>query len=172
MPTLRQQASTLRQQASTLRQQVSTLRQQASTLRQLASTRPRALKQTFMMPAMILSWIFGLILITVVGFDVILTFWLKLKLILITLLTIYHFYLGKLLNDFKLDHVCVCVRVPFVSTARQKNRGAVRYGTIRARARVYYMLVLWSSTVRGPSWFEKKIRMAMSNVTPSNDSLF
>ena len=63
----------------------------------------RKLFYFIMMPAMILSWIFGLILITVVGFDVILTFWLKLKLILITLLTIYHFYLGKLLNDFKLD---------------------------------------------------------------------
>ena len=56
-----------------------------------------------MMPAMILSWIFGLILISVIGFEIILTLWLKLKLILITLLTIYHFYLGKLLNDLKID---------------------------------------------------------------------
>ena len=56
-----------------------------------------------MRPAMILSWIFGLILISVIGFEAILTLWLKLKLILITFLTIYHFYLGKLLNDFKLD---------------------------------------------------------------------
>ena len=55
------------------------------------------------MPAMILSWIFGLILISIIGLENILTLWLKLKLILITLLTIYHFYLGKLLNDFKLD---------------------------------------------------------------------
>ena len=63
----------------------------------------RKLFYFIMMPAMILSWIFGLILISVIGFEVILTLWLKLKLILITLLTIYHFYLGKLLNDFKLD---------------------------------------------------------------------
>ena len=56
-----------------------------------------------MMPAMILSWIFGLILISVIGLETILTLWLKLKLILIILLTTYHFYLGKLLNDFKLD---------------------------------------------------------------------
>ena len=42
-----------------------------------------------MMPAMILSWIFGLILISVIGFEVILTLWLKLKLVLIILLTIY-----------------------------------------------------------------------------------
>ena len=56
-----------------------------------------------MLPAMILSWIFGLILISVIGFEVILTIWLKLKLILIALLTIYHFYLGKLIKDFKID---------------------------------------------------------------------
>ena len=66
-------------------------------------TMERKLFYFIMMPAMILSWIFGLILISVIGFEVILTLWLKLKLILIILLTIYHFYLGKLLDDFKLD---------------------------------------------------------------------
>jgi protoporphyrinogen IX oxidase len=63
----------------------------------------RKLFYFIMMPAMILSWIFGLILISVIGLEVFLTLWLKLKLILIILLTIYHFYLRKLLNDFKLD---------------------------------------------------------------------
>ena len=66
-------------------------------------TMERKLFYFIMMPAMILSWIFGLILISVVGFEVILTLWLKLKLILIILLTIYHLYLGKLLNDFKFN---------------------------------------------------------------------
>ncbi|WP_415290548.1 protoporphyrinogen oxidase HemJ [Candidatus Pelagibacter sp. Uisw_136] len=66
-------------------------------------TMERKLYFYIMTPAMILSWIFGLILISVIGFEVILILWLKLKLILIILLTIYHFYLGKLLNDFKLD---------------------------------------------------------------------
>jgi putative membrane protein len=66
-------------------------------------TMERKLFYFIMMPAMILSWIFGLILISVIGFEVILTLWLKLKLILVILLTIYHFYLGKLLNNFKLD---------------------------------------------------------------------
>ncbi len=47
-------------------------------------TMERKLFYFIMMPAMILSWIFGLILISVIGFDVILTLWLKLKLILIT----------------------------------------------------------------------------------------
>ena len=66
-------------------------------------TMERKLFYFIMMPAMILSWIFGLILISVIGLETILILWLKLKLILIILLTTYHFYLGKLLNDFKLD---------------------------------------------------------------------
>ena len=56
-----------------------------------------------MMPAMILTWIFGLILITNLGFEILSTLWIKLKLLLVILLTLYHFYLAKLLTDFKLD---------------------------------------------------------------------
>ncbi len=56
-----------------------------------------------MTPAMILSWIFGLLLIGSIGFDQLLTHWLKTKLILVLLLTIYHFYLGTCLKNFKLD---------------------------------------------------------------------
>jgi putative membrane protein len=56
-----------------------------------------------MMPAMVLSWIFGMILISNIGFENLGTLWIKLKLILVIILTIYHFYLGKLLEDFKLN---------------------------------------------------------------------
>ena len=56
-----------------------------------------------MTPAMILTWIFGLILISSLGFEVFSTNWIKLKLFSVTLLTLYHFYLSKLLNDFKFD---------------------------------------------------------------------
>ena len=56
-----------------------------------------------MTPAMILSWLFGLALIHEIGFDQIANLWLKLKLILVLFLTAYHFYLGSLLNQFKLD---------------------------------------------------------------------
>ncbi len=54
-----------------------------------------------MMPAMFLSWVFGLILISIIGFDVLSTTWIKLKLIFIVLLTFYHFYLGYFLNKLK-----------------------------------------------------------------------
>ena len=56
-----------------------------------------------MTPAMTLTWFFGLILISNLGFDIFSTLWIKLKLLLVILLTLYHFYLAKLLNDFKLD---------------------------------------------------------------------
>jgi protoporphyrinogen IX oxidase len=56
-----------------------------------------------MTPAMVLSWIFGLLLIHETGFQQLANLWLQLKLILVILLTTYHFYLGLLLNQFKLN---------------------------------------------------------------------
>ena len=66
-------------------------------------TMERKLFFYIMMPAMILSWIFGLILILILGIDVFFTLWAKLKLLFVILLTIYHFYLSKLLKDFNLN---------------------------------------------------------------------
>ena len=56
-----------------------------------------------MIPAMILSWIFGLILIFIVGFDVLSATWIQLKLIFVVLLTFYHFYLGQCLKNLSLE---------------------------------------------------------------------
>ena len=66
-------------------------------------TMERKLYFYIMMPAMILTWVFGLILISSLGFEVLSTAWIKLKLFLVILLTFYHFYLSKLLADFKMD---------------------------------------------------------------------
>ncbi len=56
-----------------------------------------------MTPAMLLSWLFGLALIHELGFEQLVSLWLQLKLILVVFLTGYHFYLGILLNQFKLN---------------------------------------------------------------------
>ncbi len=56
-----------------------------------------------MTPAMILSWVFGLILIHEIGFDKLGQTWMILKLIFVTLLTFYHFYLGRILRQFRED---------------------------------------------------------------------
>ena len=53
-----------------------------------------------MNPAMIVSWIFGFLLIYSVGFENFNTLWLKLKLLLVILLTIYHFFLFYCLKKF------------------------------------------------------------------------
>jgi len=56
-----------------------------------------------MMPAMILSWIFGLLLIHNLGFSVFNELWMQIKIISVIFLTSYHFYLGRCLIDFKND---------------------------------------------------------------------
>ena len=66
-------------------------------------TMERKLFNFIMMPAMILSWLFGLILISIIGFENLSSKWLQVKLILVILLTFYHFYLGAVLISFKND---------------------------------------------------------------------
>ena len=55
-----------------------------------------------MMPAMILSWILGLLLIGSIGFDQLASKWLQIKLILVFILTIYHLLLGVCLKKFSI----------------------------------------------------------------------
>ena len=56
-----------------------------------------------MLPAMILSWLFGIALLHYLEIDQVQQFWLKAKIFLVIILTTYHFYLGKCLKDFALD---------------------------------------------------------------------
>ena len=56
-----------------------------------------------MTPSMILSWVFGLLLIHSIGFQQLGQTWMILKIVFVILLTTYHFYLGKTLNNFKVD---------------------------------------------------------------------
>ena len=51
--------------------------------------------------AMVLSWIFGITLILIVGFETFSFLWLQIKLALVVLLTIYHEYLGKCMRLLK-----------------------------------------------------------------------
>ena len=53
-----------------------------------------------MMPAMILSWSFGILLIHSLGFAIFSELWMQIKGISILVLTHYHFYLGKHLRLF------------------------------------------------------------------------
>ena len=66
-------------------------------------TMERKLFYYIMTPAMVLSWLFGLALLHEIGINQLINLWLQLKLILVILITIYHFYLGHLLYKFKLN---------------------------------------------------------------------
>ena len=63
----------------------------------------RRLFNYIMMPAMILTWIFGILLIGSLGVTVLSELWVILKGILVLLLTFYHFYLGKYVRIFASD---------------------------------------------------------------------
>ena len=66
-------------------------------------TMERKLYNYIMMPAMLLSWLFGVLLIHSVGFAVFVELWMQVKTVAVVILTYYHFLLGKYLNDFAID---------------------------------------------------------------------
>ena len=70
---------------------------------EIFKTMERKLFFYIMTPAMILSWIFGVILIHSIGFQNIGQTWMILKMIFVTILTLYHLYLGRILDKFKID---------------------------------------------------------------------
>ena len=53
-----------------------------------------------MNPAMIASWIFGVLLIYTIGTDNLNSLWLQLKLLFVIILTMYHFFLFQCLRKF------------------------------------------------------------------------
>tara|TARA_A100001011_G_C14255143_1_gene819690 strand:+ start:200 stop:634 length:435 start_codon:yes stop_codon:yes gene_type:complete len=63
-------------------------------------TMERKLFNYIMTPAMILSWVFGLLLILTLGFASFSELWMQIKLLLVIVLTFYHFYLGKCVKLF------------------------------------------------------------------------
>ena len=67
-------------------------------------TMERKLYNYIMMPAMILSWLFGILLIHSLSFSVFGELWMQIKIISVVIMTYYHFTLGKYLNDFAIDN--------------------------------------------------------------------
>ena len=57
-----------------------------------------------MNPAMIVSWISGILLIHTIGVDNFSSLWLQLKLFFVIILTIYHFFLFQCLRKFAEDN--------------------------------------------------------------------
>ena len=72
--------------------------------KEVFKTMERRLYNYIMMPAMLLSWLFGVLLIHSLGFSIFLELWMQIKTILVIILTYYHFLLGKYLNGFALNN--------------------------------------------------------------------
>ena len=71
--------------------------------KEVFKTMERKLYNFIMMPAMVSSWIFGLLLIHSLGFQIFSELWMQIKGVAIIILTHYHFYLGKHLRLFALE---------------------------------------------------------------------
>jgi len=56
-----------------------------------------------MRPAMIFTWIFGLVLIYLSGIEIFSQFWMQIKIFMVLLLSVYNEYLGKCLVSLKND---------------------------------------------------------------------
>ena len=72
--------------------------------RQIFKIMERKLYNYIMMPAMLLSWLFGILLIHSLGFSIFSEVWMQIKTVLVIILTFYHFTLGKYLSDFAVDN--------------------------------------------------------------------
>ncbi len=88
----------------------------------------RKLFNYIMTPAMILTWVFGIFLIHIVGLSIFFEFWMQIKGLLILILTYYHFYLGR------------CVRI-FASA--QNNRSSKFYRIINEVPTVLLIIIIF-----------------------------
>ena len=68
---------------------------------EIFETMERKLYFYIMRPAMIISWLFGILLIYQIGFESFSQLWLQLKIFFVIILTVYHEYLGKCLTSLK-----------------------------------------------------------------------
>ena len=68
---------------------------------EIFETMERKLYFYIMSPAMIVSWLFGFILIYINGFEVLSAIWLQIKLLFVIILSAYHEYLGKCMKSLK-----------------------------------------------------------------------
>ena len=72
--------------------------------KQIFKIMEKRLYNFIMMPAMLLSWIFGVILIHNLGFSIFSELWMQIKTISVIILTYYHFTLGKYVREFSVEN--------------------------------------------------------------------
>ena len=68
---------------------------------EIFETMERKLYFYIMRPAMLISWLFGILLISQIGFETFSQLWLQIKIFFVIILTVYHEYLGKCLTSLR-----------------------------------------------------------------------
>ena len=68
---------------------------------EIFETMERKLYFYIMRPAMLISWLFGILLIYQIGFESFSQLWLQLKIFFVIILTVYHEYLGNCLTSLR-----------------------------------------------------------------------
>ena len=68
---------------------------------EIFETMERKLYFYIMRPAMLISWLLGILLIYQIGFETFSQLWLQIKIFLVIILTVSHEYLGKCLNSLR-----------------------------------------------------------------------
>jgi len=68
---------------------------------EIFETMERKLYFYIMRPAMLISWLFGILLIYQIGLESFSQLWLQLKIFFVIILTVYHEYLGKCLTSLR-----------------------------------------------------------------------
>ncbi len=68
---------------------------------EIFETMERKLYFYIMRPAMLISWLLGILLIYQIGFESFSQLWLQLKIFFVIILTVYHEYLGKCLTSLR-----------------------------------------------------------------------
>ena len=63
----------------------------------------RKLMKMIMNPAMVSTWVFGLLLIGQIGFEAMLELWLQIKLLMVLLMSGCHGFFSKIIRDFAND---------------------------------------------------------------------
>ena len=72
--------------------------------REIFKVMEKRLYNYIMMPAMLLSWLFGILLIHSLGFSIFLELWMQIKTAAVIILSYYHFTSGKYLKDFSINN--------------------------------------------------------------------
>ena len=117
---------------------------------EIFETMERKLYFYIMRPAMLISWLFGILLIYQIGFESFSQLWLQLKIFFVIILTVYHEYLGKCLTVPKSISRRTARASPLQNPTLPSFATSWRNRPSRRRPRAGLKPCIWSRASRSP----------------------